>query len=135
MQYFAVEIQIWDTLKSPRDSGSCHKVHFLTVVGTTKIYLPFGSLIGGILYPFGVSFLLPIFVIIIVQEKENRILVMMKINGVKSWAYYFSHYITFYILYASSSLFFLISGGVAQLSFFTQTDNSLLALLFFVWGT
>jgi hypothetical protein len=61
-------------------------------VANTKFTLPFGGLIGGILYPFGVSFLLPIFTIILFQEKENRILVMMRMNGMKSWAYYLSHY-------------------------------------------
>jgi hypothetical protein len=38
----------------------------------TKLNLGFGSIIGGILYPFGVSFLLPIFVIILVKEKEDK---------------------------------------------------------------
>ncbi|KAJ3314340.1 hypothetical protein HDV04_000706 [Boothiomyces sp. JEL0838] len=49
-------------------------LRILPQVGTTKIDLPFGSLIGAILYPFGVSFLLPIFAITLVQEKESRIL-------------------------------------------------------------
>ena len=38
----------------------------------TKLDIPFGGLIGNILYPFGVSFLLPIFVIILVKEKEDK---------------------------------------------------------------
>jgi hypothetical protein len=45
---------------------------------TTKADLPIASFVGRILYPFGVSFLLPIFVITLVKEKEDRILVMMK---------------------------------------------------------
>ncbi|KAJ3338428.1 hypothetical protein HDU93_009524 [Gonapodya sp. JEL0774] len=44
----------------------------------TDITLPLSSLIGRILYPWGVSFLIPIFVIAIVKEKEDRIAVMMK---------------------------------------------------------
>ncbi|KAJ3321707.1 hypothetical protein HDV06_004000 [Boothiomyces sp. JEL0866] len=63
-------------------------LRILPQIGTTKIDLPFGSLIGAILYPFGVSFLLPIFAITLVQEKESRILVMMKMNGMTSTTYY-----------------------------------------------
>lgn len=103
-------------------------------LGTTLISIPFGGIIGGILYPFGVSFLLPIFAITLVQEKESRILVMMKMNGVKSFAYYLSHYITFYTLYALSTLAFLISGGIGKLTFFTLTEKPVLALMFFIWG-
>jgi len=43
--------------------------------GTVK--LPISGGIGRVLYPFGVSFLLPVFVIVLVREKEDRILVMM----------------------------------------------------------
>ena len=45
---------------------------------TTKADIPIASMVGRILYPFGVSFLLPIFVITLVKEKEDRILVMMR---------------------------------------------------------
>jgi hypothetical protein len=59
---------------------------------------------------------------------------MMKMNGMKLWAYYLSHYVTFYALYAVSSLIFLITGKFSGLEFFTLTDSSVLILLFFVWG-
>ena len=100
----------------------------------TKIKLPFGGLIGDILYPFGVSFLLPIFCVILVQEKEYRILVMMRMNGMKTWAYYLSHYVTFFILFALSSSIFLLSGVFSSLTLFTRTDPLLLVFLFAVWG-
>jgi hypothetical protein len=103
-------------------------------VGSLASKLEFGSLIGGTLFPFGVSFLLPLFVVILVQEKEKRILVMMKINGVKVWAYYLSHYITFYTLYAVSTLLFVIAGGLIRLTLFTKTAPSVLFLMFFLWG-
>ena len=56
-----------------------HGFRILPQVRTTLTSLPFGGIIGVILYPFGISFLLPIFAIILVQEKEQRILVMMKV--------------------------------------------------------
>ncbi|KAJ3015871.1 UNVERIFIED_CONTAM: hypothetical protein HDU68_012527 [Siphonaria sp. JEL0065] len=101
---------------------------------STALVLPFGGLIGRILYPFGVSFLLPIFTIMLVKEKEERIFIMMKLNGLKSWTYYLSHYVTFYILYIFSAAIFLIVGARSGLTFFSQTQIGVLIILFFVWG-
>ncbi|ORY27578.1 hypothetical protein BCR33DRAFT_725456, partial [Rhizoclosmatium globosum] len=83
---------------------------------STLLDVPIGGLIGRILYPFGVSFLLPIFTIMLVKEKEDRIFIMMKLNGLKAWTYYLSHYATFYVLYLFS------------------TATGVLVLLFFIWG-
>ncbi|KAI8621977.1 P-loop containing nucleoside triphosphate hydrolase protein [Chytriomyces sp. MP71] len=101
---------------------------------STKISIQAGGLIGRILYPFGVSFLLPIFTIMLVKEKEDRIYIMMKLNGLKTWTYYLSHYAVFYILYALSTLVFIIVGLKSRLTFFTQTEIGVLVLLFFIWG-
>jgi hypothetical protein len=109
-------------------------LRILPQVGNTEVKLAFDGIIGAILNPFGVSFLLPVFAVLLVQEKENRILVMMKMNGMRTWAYYLSHYLTFFVLYTISALIFLISGGVAKMTMFTLTDKGLLALLFFLWG-
>lgn len=43
-----------------------------------QVQVPFGSIIGRILYPLGISFLLPIFTLILVKDKENKILVMLR---------------------------------------------------------
>ncbi|KAL2917002.1 hypothetical protein HK105_203434 [Polyrhizophydium stewartii] len=109
-------------------------LRILPQVRNSKIRFEFGGLIGSILYPFGVSFLLPIFVIMLVQEKETRILIMMKMNGLKPWAYYASQYITLYILFAVSSIIFLAIGYLRKLTLFTLTDTGVLLLLFFIWG-
>ncbi|KAJ3118142.1 hypothetical protein HDU96_003671 [Phlyctochytrium bullatum] len=109
-------------------------VRIFPEVKSTKLEIAFGGLIGRILYPFGVSFLLPIFVILLVKEKEDRILIMMKMNGMKSWAYYATHYITFYILFTASTIIFLVSGRLVRLEFFTLTQPSVLVILFFLWG-
>ncbi|KAJ3287188.1 hypothetical protein HDU79_005878 [Rhizoclosmatium sp. JEL0117] len=103
-------------------------------VTDTSLVLPFGGIIGRILYPFGVSFLLPIFTIMLVKEKEERIFIMMKLNGLKGWTYYLSHYVTFYILYIFSTAVFLIVGSRSSLTFFTQTQTAVLILIFFIWG-
>ncbi|KAI8620643.1 ABC-2 family transporter protein-domain-containing protein, partial [Chytriomyces sp. MP71] len=103
-------------------------------VKSTALTLPFGGLIGRILYPFGVSFLLPIFVIMLVKEKEDRIYIMMKMNGVKAWAYYLSHYVTFFLLFVFSTVVFFIVGRGSKLDMFTKTSPAVLIVLFFLWG-
>ncbi|KAJ3287595.1 hypothetical protein HK104_008527 [Borealophlyctis nickersoniae] len=100
----------------------------------TALSVPVSGYVGGVLYPFGISFLLPIFVITLVKEKEDRILMMMKMNGLKTWAYYASHYVTFYTLYIISALVFLIAGAACRLSFFKATAPGVLLVLFFMWG-
>jgi hypothetical protein len=110
-------------------------------VVSNELKLSFGGIIGAILFPFGVSFLLPIFSIILVQEKETRILVMMKMNGMKEWAYYMSHYgnlnlkiVTFFVLYGINTSFFVATGLISDLTFFTVTSPAVLVLLFLLWG-
>ncbi|KNE56289.1 hypothetical protein AMAG_17894 [Allomyces macrogynus ATCC 38327] len=78
----------------------------------TAIDLPLGSFIGRILYPFGVRFLLPIFVITLVREKEDRNLVFLTQNGLKQWTYMLAH----------------------KLELFTRTAAGVYIELFLVWG-
>ncbi|KAG0019644.1 hypothetical protein BGZ82_011827 [Podila clonocystis] len=101
---------------------------------STKAEIPIASMVGRILYPFGVSFLLPIFVITLVKEKEDRILVMMRMSGLKSITYYIAHYIHFYILHIISSIMFILAGIAFRMPFFTKVDPSVFLLLFFFWG-
>ena len=100
----------------------------------TTITVPVGSLVGSILFPFGVSFLLPIFVIILVKEKEDRIVVMMRMNGLKTWVYYLANFCHFYLLHILASAIFIIMGRITKLDFFTKTEAGVIVILFAVWG-
>ena len=103
-------------------------------VESTGYSVPIGSAVGTILYPFGVSFLLAIFVLILVKEKEDRIEVMMRMNGLSSWSYYVTHYIHFYILHIFASMVFILAGLATGLDFFVKTNAGVYILLFFFWG-
>ncbi|KAJ3191886.1 hypothetical protein HK101_007320 [Irineochytrium annulatum] len=103
-------------------------------LASTDLSFPFGSYLGGILYPFGVSFLLPIFTVTLVQEKEARIAIMMRMNGLSVGANAIAHYVTFYGLYVISSLVFIVAGVISKLELFSKTDPTVLLILFFVWG-
>ncbi|KAJ3047994.1 hypothetical protein HK097_010977, partial [Rhizophlyctis rosea] len=103
-------------------------------VTSTKLELPIASFIGRILFPFGLSFLLPIFVITVVKEKEERIMIMMQMNGMKQFTYWVTHYIHFYSLHVISSAVFLIVGFGARLDMFRKTEVGVLLAVFFMWG-
>lgn len=55
-------------------------------------------------------------------------------NGMKSWPYYISHYITFFVLYAISALIFVLAGIAGQLTLFTLTNGGILFVMFLLWG-
>lgn len=136
-----------------------HSYRAMPQYSNTGISLPVAAAIGRILYPWGVSFLLPIFVIIMVKEKEDRILQMMRMvgckragfvcrcvyafadlalpnqqNGMKSFTYYLTLYIHFLILGIISSLIFLIAGYAFGMEMFRRTSWLVLLIVFFVWA-
>ncbi|KAJ3261112.1 hypothetical protein HK103_006421 [Boothiomyces macroporosus] len=100
-----------------------------------QIFFPFGSVIGRILYPLGISFLLPIFTLTLVKDKEARILAMLRMNGLGDvTGYYISSFITFYISYIVSMVVFFATGYLTGLEFFTQTATSVLLIAILLWG-
>eukprot|EP00833_Pecoramyces_ruminatium_P010009 jgi/Orpsp1_1/1184041/evm.model.c7180000087760.1 len=101
-----------------------------------KIALDFdiAGALGTMLFPWGISFLIPVFVIGIVKEKEERFLVMMKMNGMKSRTYYITVYITNLILSSISLLCFYCAGYLARMELFTKTDWRIIAMEFGIWA-
>ncbi|PVU87965.1 hypothetical protein BB561_006096 [Smittium simulii] len=93
-----------------------------------------GSLIGSTLYPFGISFIISVFVLILVKEKEDRILVMMRMNGLKYYSYYLTHYAHFLTLSILTNSIFLITGIAFRMELFIKTSLGVLILLLFIWG-
>lgn len=91
------------------------------------------------------SFLLPIFVLTLVKEKEgttlifqfyivDKILIMLRMSGLSMFAYYFSHYIQFMIMQLLCSLVFVITGLIYNLNFFTKTDPFIYLLFLLFWS-
>ena len=46
---------------------------------STKIQIPASLLSARILFPFGISFFIPLFVYTLTMEKQSRIFIMMKV--------------------------------------------------------
>ena len=114
--------------------------HILRALPETKLWdlaqfpVDTGVLLGSYTFPFGLSFLLPIFVLTLVKEKEDRIFIMMKIHGLTSRAYYATHYLHFFTIQVVSSAIFIGSGLVFGLKFFTATDAWVYIVLLLLWA-
>lgn len=106
----------------------------LPQIGNQIQVFPIMSVLGVILYPFGVSFLIIVFTVELVREKELKVLILMEMNGMKKWAYNASQYVTFFTLYFVSALCFVFAGRITKLNMFTQTELSLLIFVLFIWG-
>ncbi|OMJ16749.1 ABC transporter A family member 7 [Smittium culicis] len=116
------------------DANIVHTLRAMPQLYYFEFNIPFGSILGSSLYPFGISFMICIFVLILVKEKEDRILVMMQMNGLKYSYYYISHYIHFFILSIWTCFFFVLAGRLFNLELFTNTDIKIIILLMFLWS-
>jgi hypothetical protein len=71
----------------------------------------------------------------IVLEKEERLIEMMKMNGMKIINYWAVNYIFFFMMYTITATIFMLFGYlILDLSFFTQTSGLLLVFILFGWG-
>lgn len=78
------------------------------------------NLAGASLYPLSLSLLLPVFMYSIVLEKEERLIEMMKMNGMKIINYWTVNYIFFFMMYTVTATVFMLFGYlILDLSFFT----------------
>ncbi|KAG0021690.1 hypothetical protein BGZ80_001901 [Entomortierella chlamydospora] len=90
--------------------------------------------ISVILFPFGLSFLLPTFVSILVQEKEDRHRMMMAMNGLKSSSYYMAHYLEFMTMQMILSFIFCVTAAAIKSQLIHRTSPLLIIVLLFVWA-
>jgi ABC-type multidrug transport system ATPase subunit len=122
------------TTSSGRGGRISHGLRGMPQYLTSRPDIPVGSFIGRVLYPFGISFLLPVFVIMLVREKEDRILVMMKMNGLKARAYYLTRFVHFFTMYLVAAFFFVLAGVVFGLNLFVKTQPGVYIILLLIWG-
>jgi hypothetical protein len=121
-------------------SPSKQIVHRLRAMPETKLFsantlnFDIGTLLGSFVYPFGVTFLLPIFVLILVKEKEDKIVIMMRMSGMSYLTYYFSNYCHFMALQILNNIVFILTGVAFGLKFFTRTDPAIYIILFLLWA-
>ena len=97
-----------------------------------KMLAKFISITGSILFPFSLSLLLPIFMYIIVHEKEEKLIMMMRMNGLRMSNYWLVNYI-FMVSFSliTYAVFYIAGYWVFELNFFTDTDHKLLAIILY----
>ena len=91
--------------------------------GEVNFILRLISILGSMLYPFAMSLSLPIFLYHLVNEKENRLLEIMLINGLRPKNYWLANVLCFALTSGLNFLlFFLFGYFVLAMDFFTQTS-------------
>jgi ABC-type multidrug transport system ATPase subunit len=87
-----------------------------------------------ILFPFALTFLLPVFMNLIVYEKEAKLKELMKMSGMQMKYYWVVNYCYNYAMYCVVVIAFSISCWSVQIRLWTQTSFFILFTLLFLWG-
>ncbi|CAD8183724.1 unnamed protein product [Paramecium octaurelia] len=111
-------------------------IEYMPLKGQDKSFLlKLINVVGAMLYPLSLSLLLPVFLYAIVLEKEERLLQMMKMNGMKMKDYWILQYLFSGLMTLLTFSLFLFTGiylvGIALL---TDTNLKLLIIVLTGWG-
>jgi len=93
------------------------------------------NMLGAGLFPISLCLLLPVFIYNIVLEKEQKLIEIMKMNGMKMRNYWMINFVFNFIVYILTVFVFSVVGAfILQLSFFTQSNWLFLIMFFVGWG-
>jgi len=92
------------------------------------------TLMGSFFYMLILQQLLPVFLQLLVYEKEQRLREYMKMMGLSMTIYWVVNYMFFYMLYFVLVLFLSVFGYLMEFRVFTINDPGVYILLFFFWG-
>jgi ABC-type multidrug transport system fused ATPase/permease subunit len=109
---------------------------YIMPLPTPPMYLTLdiSTILGGVLYPYATSFLLPVYMAMLVKDKSEKHLIMMEQNGLSRWTYWAVTYIFNFMLYALIAIIITIFSLAFQIRLFTQTNAVVLILVFLLWG-
>jgi len=92
------------------------------------------SIAGLFLYGFVSSLLLPVFIANLATDKQEKVLLMMQMSGLRMSIYWLVAYIYDMFLYALVFIVICVTSIAFKMRMFTQTNPLLLILFFFIWG-
>lgn len=93
------------------------------------------NILGAGLYPLGLSLLLPLFLYAIVTEKEERLIEIMKMNGLNVKYYWVSSFIfNFAITLFMLIVFYGFGRYYLQLTMFVETSVGVFWILLIGWA-
>lgn len=78
------------------------------------------NIIGSGLYPIALSVLMPVILYSLVSEREDKLLEMMKMNGLQIYKYWIVSFLfNFGLEFITFTIFFIVGRFVLQLTYFT----------------
>lgn len=90
--------------------------------------------IATIVFPLALSLLLPVFLYLVVLEKEEKLIQMMRMNGMSITNYWFINFLyNFLISLLTNVVFYLFGYIFLDMSFFHSTSPLVLAVVFLGW--
>lgn len=100
----------------------------------TKLRLEFSSFLSVLLFTWVIQLFLPIMLVQLVDEKENRLRIMMKMHGLGDAAYWIVNYLYYLVLYILYIAVFIAIGSAVDLGIFRLTDYSIQIVFYFLFG-
>ncbi|GHP03624.1 hypothetical protein PPROV_000237900 [Pycnococcus provasolii] len=100
----------------------------------TSLRLEFSTFLGPLFYTWLLQILLPIMAGQMVQEKENRLRVIMRMHGLGDGAYWLinlGYWLVMHMLYSAMVLGF---GHMVNISFFTMNDSGVMYMGFLMFS-
>lgn len=90
--------------------------------------------VAALIFPLALSLLFPVMLYGLVLEKEEKLVQMMKMNGMKISSYWLIYVVfNFMLAFVTNVVFFLIGALVLDTTFFTQTSPALLVVVALGW--
>jgi hypothetical protein len=91
--------------------------------------------VSALIFPLGLSLLFPVFLYTIVLEKEERLIQMMKMNGLKIRYYWLTFFIfNLMLCLITNGIFYLLGMFALDSKFFTQTSGALIFVVMLGWS-
>ncbi len=92
------------------------------------------NLVGAFLYPVALNLSLPMFLYLLVMEKESRVKSLMEFHGMSTASYLASNWIFFLFLYIVLVSLFWACGVLIGLEVFTDTAITTMGTFWLLWG-
>ena len=91
--------------------------------------------VSALIFPIALSLLFPVMLYSLVLEKEEKLVQMMKMNGMKISNYWLVYFLFNFLLSTITNVVFFILGAlVVKTNFFTVTSPLLLVLVAVGWS-
>ena len=92
------------------------------------------NLVGALLYPVALNLSLPLFLYLLVMEKQSRVKSLMEFHGMSNVSYLASNWIFFIVIYVLLATLFWIVGAAINLEVFRATAITTMGLFWLLWG-